>query len=55
MLPKEAVLEFQEIYKKANGIDLSFEEAAVRSEELISFFKIIYKPLKKDTLDTKSK
>ena len=39
---------------KAN-IAASFEEAAVRSEELISFFKIIYKPLKKDTLDTKSK
>ena len=55
MLPKEAILEFQEIYKKAHGVDISFEEAAMKSEELIALFQTIYKPIKRSSLDTESK
>ena len=52
MLPKEAVIEFQGVYEKINGVQLSFEEAVAKSEELITLFQAVYKPIKKSTVDS---
>lgn len=47
MLPKEAILEYQQIYKRLYGVDLTFEEAAKLAHDFMQFFKTIHRPLKK--------
>ena len=46
MLSKQAIEEFQQIYLVEYGETLAFEEAAVRAENFLRFFKAIVKPSK---------
>ncbi|HEV2339442.1 MAG TPA: hypothetical protein VGT05_01600 [Patescibacteria group bacterium] len=46
MLSKEAVLEYQEEYRKIHGKIISFDEAMRQAEELLKLFDAIYKPIK---------
>jgi hypothetical protein len=46
MLSQESVLEFQRIYKKNFGVEISFDEAREQGMRLLKLFKIVYKPLK---------
>lgn len=48
MLPKEAILEYQAIYKNVFGKDISYAEALEKGTELIKLFQLIYKPIKKE-------
>lgn len=48
MLPKEAILEYQGIYKKVFGKEISYAEAIEKGTELIKLFQLIYKPIKKE-------
>lgn len=41
----QAVLEYQQIYKKEFGIDITLEEALEQGMELLRLFNIIYKPI----------
>lgn len=45
MLSKEAIKEFKEIWKAEYKQRLSDKEAIGRAIRLISFFKVIYKPI----------
>lgn len=44
MLSKDAIKEFQEIYTKEYGEEISFEEAQEKGERLVRLYKVIYKP-----------
>lgn len=43
---KEAIEEFQQIYKETYGKEISFDEASEKASKLLKFFNIIYKPIK---------
>jgi hypothetical protein len=43
MLSKEAVEEFQKIYKETFGIELSYEDAAEQGHNLLRFIKFVCK------------
>ncbi len=43
MLTKEDIEEYQQIYKKVYGEEISFEEAMVQGRRLLNFFKLITK------------
>lgn len=45
MLSDEAIEEYQKIYKKQFGKDISKEEARLQGENLIRLFKVVYKPI----------
>lgn len=42
MLPKEAIEEFKELYRKHYGVDLSDEEASFRANNLMTLYKAVY-------------
>ena len=42
MLPKEAIKEFQVLYQKRFGIDLSDQEATLRANNLVNLYKFVY-------------
>jgi hypothetical protein len=42
MLPKKAVEEFKEIYKKSYGVELSDEEATDKANRLVNLYKAVY-------------
>ncbi len=42
MLPKEAVEEFKEIYKKEFGVELPNEEADRRANNLVALYEAVY-------------
>lgn len=44
MLSPDAAMEFQAIYKRNYGIELSCEEAVEQGERLLQMFKIVYRP-----------
>ena len=44
MLPREAVIEYQDIYKKLDGVILSFEEASEYANKLFNFVELVTKP-----------
>ena len=44
-LPKEAVSKFIEIYKKHYEVDLNFEEAKKRSQQIMKLFMILFQPI----------
>jgi hypothetical protein len=46
MLSKQAIEEYQKIYKKVFKEEISFEEAKVQGTKLVNLFKIIYRPIK---------
>jgi hypothetical protein len=54
MLPEVAIKEYQKLYKQTYGKELTLDEATTRANEFMNFFKIIYKPLKKNWLKNKS-
>jgi hypothetical protein len=43
MLPKEAISEYKELYKKLFGVELSDEEASFRANNLVNLFEAVYK------------
>ena len=45
MLPKKAILEFQTIYKRSYGVELSYEQAEDRANRLVKLYKSIYSDL----------
>lgn len=49
-LSEMAVLEYQQIYKKEFGEEISLEEAAEQGTKLLRLFDIIYGPIKKKWL-----
>jgi hypothetical protein len=47
MLSHQAIKEFQKIYKKEYGEDISHEEAAESGQKLLNLYKVVYKdPIK---------
>ena len=54
MLSQQAIEEFQDIYLKTYGRELSFDDAAEQAHQLIRFFKFaLGYPLNYKTEDTK--
>ena len=51
MLSKQAVMEFQKIYKQKFDEDISYEEAEKQGVKLLRLFRIIYRPVPKDWLN----
>ena len=47
MLPKKAYLEFQKIYEKNFGREISYENAKKRADELFGYASAIYKGLER--------
>jgi len=47
-LSNEAIKEFKEIYKREFGKIISDEEAQEKGQNLLSFFKIIYRAIPED-------
>lgn len=45
MLSKEAVLEYQKIYRKQYGKEISYEQALEQGTKLLQLFGLIYKPV----------
>ena len=43
LLPKEAYIEFQEIYQKKYGVTLSLDEAVTHGDKLFRFLQRIHK------------
>ncbi len=50
-LPKEAIEEFKQIYKKEVGVELSDAEAFDKANRLFNFMKVITKPIQKKETD----
>ena len=48
MLPKEAVIEFQQIYEEIYKEKISFEEAEKQALRVFLAIKATYKPIKKE-------
>lgn len=48
LLPDKAVKEFQDIYKRKCGEELTLEEARIKAENFINLFDLITKPVKKN-------
>lgn len=42
MLPKEAIIEFKELFKKVYGIEISYEEASFRANNLVNLYAAVY-------------
>lgn len=56
MLSKEAVLDYQAIYKKQYGKEISLEQAQEQGIKLLRLFGLIYQPIPKSwLLETKRK
>lgn len=48
MLSEKALSKFKEIYQKEFGAQLTDEQASRKGLELLSFFKLIYRPIPKE-------
>lgn len=48
MISQKAVEEYQEIYKKVYGEEISYEQASEQGMKVLRLFKLIYKPIKKE-------
>ena len=42
MLPQEAIEEYKILYQKRFGIELTDEEAILRSNNLLTLYKVVY-------------
>lgn len=51
MLCKEAVIQWQDIYKKETGKSISFEEATERANRMFRFLSNITKPKRSSKLE----
>jgi hypothetical protein len=47
MLSKQAVMDYQKIYKQTFGEEISYEEAERQGIRLLRLFRIIYRPIPK--------
>ena len=45
MLPREAVIEYQQIYEETFGIKIPYDEALKQGTKLIDLFRTVYKPI----------
>lgn len=50
LLPREAILEYQEIYKKEFGQEISYDDAREQGTKLLRLFGLIYRPIPKSWL-----
>ncbi len=50
MLSDHAIHEFMNAYKNSFGKEISFEQAAVKAEKLLDFYRLVYRPIRKDWL-----
>ena len=48
VLSQKAVTDFQAAYKKANGREISYDEAQRQGLQLLRLFQLIYRPIPKD-------
>lgn len=55
MLSEERVKQFQALYKKRYGKEISYQDALEQGTKLISLLKIIYKPMSKAEFDQLAK
>lgn len=44
-LPKEAILEFIDLYKKHYRIELSFEKGKIMAEKFMKLFTVVSQPI----------
>lgn len=51
-LSDKAIAEFKKIYKQQFGVELDNTEANRLGLQLLEFFKLIYRPIPKDTQDS---
>lgn len=47
MISTGAITEYQSVFKKVYGTQISYEEAKQQAIDLLNFFKLIYKPITK--------
>ena len=45
MLSRKAIVEYQEIYKKEFGTEISYAEALEQGTKLLSLMRVIYRPI----------
>ncbi|MCM8787536.1 MAG: hypothetical protein NC935_05725 [Candidatus Omnitrophica bacterium] len=45
MLSEQAILEFQQLYKKKFGEEIVFNKAKEEAIKFLQFFKLIFKPI----------
>lgn len=55
MLSKEAIHEFQKLYKEEFGTELPAKEASVRAFKFLRLFKLINKPIPKSWVEETKK
>lgn len=55
MLSKDAVLEYQMIYRKQYKKEISYDQALEQGIKLLRLFNFIYKPIQKSWLKNKLK
>lgn len=48
LLPTEAIVEYQALYKQEYGQDISYEEAQRQGLKLLNLYDAIYRPVKKN-------
>ncbi len=51
MLSQQAVVEYQQIFKKVYGEEINTQAAMEQGERLLRLFKLIYRPVTKKFLD----
>ena len=51
MLSREDVVEYQQIYKKVHGKEISYDQALEEGIKLIRLFEIFLKPIPKDKVE----
>lgn len=54
MLSKHAITEYQSIYKKYYGTELTYKEAEQSAIKFLELFKVIYKPIAKQNIDNEN-
>ena len=54
-LSKQAIFEYQAIYKKQFGKEISLEDAQEQATKLLRLFKLIYQPISKKWITNKNK
>ena len=55
MLSEQAIIEYQEIYKKMYGVKITLKEARLQGENFINSFKLVFKPTKQYETHRQSK
>lgn len=53
VLPREAIEEYQIIYKRLYGREISYQEAQSQGVELLNLYKAVYRPIRKEWVKLK--